>query len=360
MNPQDEKSEFSLSERRYNERRAEIKKAKKRQALIRLLLRAAILLVAIIVAISLIVSSCDEDASDASLSQSDVSFSQSGGDGAESNSSQSAAQNIKLPTAAADMKTPAEINSHYVAILDCEKGEIIASKGMHERMYPASLTKIMTLLVAVEENEDLEKKFTVTNAIIDPLYRAEATLAGFLDGEEVRLLDLLYGTVLPSGAEAAECTAIMTAGSVEDFVALMNKKAKELGLTNTHFANVTGLHDKNNYSTAYDMAVILSAALEHDVCRKIMETYQYTTAPTNKHPQGIPLTSTIFSYMYGTEPEGADIKGGKTGYTDQSGYCIAAFGESDGGREYIVITAKGDSRWPAVYDQINLFTKYAK
>ena len=128
MNPQDEKSEFSLSERRYNERRAEIKKAKKRQALIRLLLRAAILLVAIIVAISLIVSSCDEDASDASLLQSDVSFSQSGGDGAESNSSQSAAQNIKLPTAAADMKTPAEINSHYVAILDCEKGEIIASK----------------------------------------------------------------------------------------------------------------------------------------------------------------------------------------------------------------------------------------
>ncbi len=350
MTPENEQQQ-SILERRYNERREAIRKQKKRNALIRLILRALVLILALIVAISVISSSCDSKTKEeASITNSDV----------ENTSSIEEKPKMKLPAAAANIETPADINSHFVAVLNCETNEIIASKQMNEKIYPASLTKIMTLLVAFENNEDLSKTFTVTNAIIDPLYRAEATLAGFVDGEEVSITDLLYGTVLPSGAEAAECVAIATAGSVDNFLKMMNKKVKELGLKNTHFANVTGLHDKQNYSTAYDMAVILKAALEHDLCRKILGTYQYTTAPTNKHPNGISLTGTLFSYMYGTEPEGSDILGGKTGYTDQSGYCIATFGKSDGGREYIAVTAKGDSRWPAVYDQINLFTIYAK
>lgn len=351
MTPENEQQQ-SILERRYNERREAIRKQKKRNALIRLIVRALALILALIIAISVISSSCGgkKKSEDASITNSDV----------ENTSSAAEVPKPKLPTVASGAETPADINSHFVAVLNCETNEIIASKQMNEKIYPASLTKIMTLLVAYENNEDLSKTFTVTNAIIDPLYRAEATLAGFVDGEEVTITDLLYGTVLPSGAEAAECAAIATAGSVENFLKLMNKKAKELGLKNTHFANVTGLHDKQNYSTVYDMAVILKAALEHDLCRKIMGTYQYTTAPTNKHPSGIELTGTLFSYMYGTEPEGSDILGGKTGYTDQSGYCIAAYGKSDGGREYIAVTAKGDSRWPAVYDQINLFTIYAK
>ncbi len=347
----DEKERRESLERRFRERQAAIRRQKKRNALIRLIARAVLLLAAIIISISVVASSCKgKKTEDASLTQSDV----------EDTSSTQEEPAAVLPTAAADMETPSDINSHFVAVLDVEKGEITASKQMHEKMYPASLTKIMTLLVAFEKNEDLDKTFTVTTEIIDPLYRAEATLAGFVDGEAVTIRDLLYGTVLPSGAEAAECVAIATSGSVEAFVKEMNKKAKALGLKSTHFANVTGLHDKQNYSTVYDMAVILAETLKYDLCREIMETYQYTTAPTDKHPSGVPLTSTLFSYMYGTEPEGSDILGGKTGYTDQSGYCIAAFGKSDGGREYICVTAKGDSRWPAVYDQINLFSVYAK
>ncbi|MBR3593597.1 MAG: D-alanyl-D-alanine carboxypeptidase [Clostridia bacterium] len=337
--------------RRYNERKQAIKKARRRRAIIRLVIRAAVVLLAIIILISVIVSSCGKkEVSDADLPQSEVEYT----------SSVEQQPEPTLPKVAADMETPSDVNSRFVAILSLEKNEIIASKSMHERIYPASLTKIMTLLVAFENNPDLDKTFTVTNAIIDPLYREEATLAGFLDGEAVTIRDLLYGTVLPSGAEAAESVAIATSGSIKDFLKLMNKKAKDMGLKNTHFANVTGLHDKQNYSTAYDMAAILSEALKHPLCREIMETYQYTTAPTDKHPSGVPLTSTIFSYMYGTEPEGSDILGGKTGYTDQAGYCIAAFGKADDGSEYICITAKGDSRWPAVYDQINLFSMYAK
>ncbi len=347
MHPQDD---FRARER-YLERQAAIKKARKRAALLRLIIRAVALALAIVIAVLIITKVCGgKGRRDALNTISDVEVSPE-------------LEDLKpnLPKTSADMITPADINSHYVVVLNCSTDEIIASKGMRQQMYPASLTKIMTLLVACEQNEDLLKTFTVTNEIIDPLYRAEATLAGFVDGEEVSILDLLYGTVLPSGAEAAECVAIATAGSVDAFVELMNQKVRALGLTDTHFANVTGLHDKNNYSTAYDMAVILREALKDETCRKIMETYQYTTAATNKHPEGVPLTATLFSYMYGTEPETAQIMGGKTGYTDQSGYCIATFGKSgESGTEYICITAKGDSRWPAVYDQIELFSRYAK
>ena len=150
------------------------------------------------------------------------------------------------------------------------------------------------------------------------------------------------------------------AGSEEEFVKLMNKKADELGLKDTHFTNSSGLYDKDHYTTAEDMAVIIRAAMKNPLCREVLSTYQYTTAKTPQHPDGIELTSTLFSYMYGTEPEGADILGGKTGFVNESGYCIATFGKSDNGTEYVCVTLKGVSLWPTVYDQIDLYSRYAK
>ena len=142
----------------------------------------------------------------------------------------------------------------------------------------------------------------------------------------------------------------------------MNAKAKELGLRDTHFVNASGLFDANHYSTPEDMAVIIRAAMENELLREILSTYEYTTAPTAQNPNGILLTSTLFKRMYGTEPEGSDIIGGKTGFINESGYCIASFGksESESGTEYVCVTFKGPSVWPAVYDQINLYTRYAK
>ncbi len=238
---------------------------------------------------------------------------------------------------------------------------VVASREAHTRAYPASTTKIMTLLVAAENISDLNDTFTMTLAITDPLYVAEASVAGFLNNEVVTMTDMLYGTILPSGADAAMGLAIKIAGSEDGFVSLMNKKVKELGLKNTHFDNVTGLHSEQNYSTAYDMAVILDAALQNELCRKVLSTYQHTTAATAQHPEGILLSSTLFNYMYGNEPVTATILGGKTGFVNESGYCIASYGAAnESATEYIVVTLGNSARWPAFYGQIDLYKEFAK
>ena len=255
---------------------------------------------------------------------------------------------------------PADFQSPNIIVIDCDEKKVVAARNANERHYPASTTKIMTLLVAVENAKDFNDTFTMSYEITDPLYVTNTTVAGFRDGEEITVTDMLYGAILPSGADACIGLAITIAGSEEKFVELMNKKARELGLKNTHFVNSSGVFDERHYTTAADMAVIIRAAMQNELCRKVLSTYQYTTAKTPQSPDGIALTSTLFSYMYGTEPEGADILGGKTGFTSEAGYCIATFGETDGGKEYVCVTLGGSGVWPTVKDQINLYTTYAK
>ncbi len=254
----------------------------------------------------------------------------------------------------------ADIDSQSVIVVNCDTNSVVAARNARERCYPASTTKIMTVLTAVDYITDYNDTFTFSFEITDPFFLQDATMAGFSNDEAINMTDMLYGAILPSGADATAGIAIKIAGSEQEFVKLMNKKAKELGLKNTNFTNTSGLFDKNHYTTAEDMAVIIRAALQNELCKKILSTYQYTTASTPQHPDGIPLTSTLFSYMYGTEPEGSDILGGKTGFVSESGYCIASFGKSDIGTEYVCVTFKGLSLWPTVYDQIDLYTRYAK
>ncbi len=256
---------------------------------------------------------------------------------------------------------PSTNDAKYAIIIDKKDNSVIAQRKAKERAYPASTTKIMTLLTAVDLIEDYSDTFTMSLAITDPLFTEGASVAGFLDGEAVNMTDLLYGTILPSGADAAMGLAVKLAGSEEAFVGLMNKKAEELGLTDTHFDNVTGLHSENNYSTAYDMAIILDTALQNEICKKVLSTYQYTTASTSHHPEGILLSSTLFTYMYGTEPETATILGGKTGYVNESGYCIASYGENNESKNrYIVVTFGNSARMPAFFGQIDLYKEFAK
>lgn len=246
-------------------------------------------------------------------------------------------------------------------IVNLDTHSVVASREAHTRLYPASTTKILTLLTAAENISDYEETFTMTRSITDPLYVAEATVAGFSDGEKVKMIDLLYGTILPSGADAAMGLAVKLTGSEEGLVKLMNEKIKALGLKDTHFTNVTGLYDENHYTTAYDMAVILEAALKNPICKKVLSTYQYTTAATEQHPDGILLSATLFNYMYGTEPQTATIEGGKTGFVNESGYCIASYGSNnETGTKYIVVTLKNSARWPAFYGQIDLYKQFAK
>ena len=256
---------------------------------------------------------------------------------------------------------PASNDAKNAIIIDKKSGNIVAQRNPHERAYPASTTKIMTLLTAVELITDFSHTFTMTYEITDPLYVEEASVAGFLNNEVVNMTDLLYGMILPSGADAAMGLAVHLAGSEEAFVALMNKKVMELGLENTHFDNVTGLHSKDNYSSCYDMAIILDAALKNELCKEILSTYQHTTAKTPQNPNGILLSSTLFSHMYGTEPETATILGGKTGYLSEAGHCIASYGKcNENGNEYIVVTLGNSSKWPSYFGQIELYKEFAK
>ena len=251
------------------------------------------------------------------------------------------------------------IDSQYAVLITEDTASVIAQKNGNARIYPASLTKIMSLIVAYEAIDDLSATFTVTSGIIDPLYLSEATLAGFAPGEVVTVQDLLYGMILPSGAEASVSLAIHTAGSEEAFVERMNEKAKEMGLTSTHFTNCSGLHDADHYSTCTEMAMILAYALQYPMCREILSTYQYTTTPTEKHPEGVLLTSTMFSRVHGDEPEGATIVAGKTGYTHQAHHCLASYGQRDrDGAGFILVTVDAPGKFEPIFDAIHVYSDY--
>ncbi len=252
-----------------------------------------------------------------------------------------------------------EVDADYALLMDVTDNRVLAAKDADVRTYPASVTKVMTLLVAVENITDFTETFTVTYALTDPLYLANATVAGFSNNEAVTMEDLLYGTILPSGADACQALALHVAGTDEAFVAMMNERARKMGLKNTHFTNTSGLHDRDHYTTAEDMAVILRTAMENEHCRQVLSTYQYTTSSTPQHPEGILLTSTLFSRMYGTEPDGATVVAGKTGYTTEAGHTVVSYAEGLDGHDYILVTLKGSNRWKATSDAINLYTEFS-
>ncbi len=252
---------------------------------------------------------------------------------------------------------PKFVVSEYAVLLDVQSNNILAQKSSNTRIYPASLTKMMTLLVAVDHIKNYNDTFTISYDILAPLVKANASRAGFSVGEPVRMIDLLYAAILPSGADATVGLAVSLAGSEDNFAKLMNDKAKELGLRDTHFVNTSGLHNPNHYSTVTDMAVIMKAVLSNSLCKTIISAQDYTTAPTAQHPNGIKLYSDTFRKMYGTEVENVVISGGKTGYTDQSGNCLATYAVKNG-KEYIAVTAKGSGPYRPIYDSFAIYGKY--
>lgn len=155
-------------------------------------------------------------------------------------------QNVLLDTA-----------SRHAILLNAQSGRVLAQKRADERTAPASLTKMMTVLLAIEAEPDLDKQVTLPEDIFPALQTEKASMAGFVPDETVTVRDLLYGAMLPSGAECCEALAQLVSGSEENFAALMNQKAAELGMKNTNFTNATGLTDTEHYSSAADMAKLL-------------------------------------------------------------------------------------------------------
>ncbi len=251
-----------------------------------------------------------------------------------------------------------ELYSEHAILIDLETNTVIAEKDPDAKIYPASMTKVMTALVACEQITDWDATFTMTQAIIDPLFLSDATMAGFVNGEEVSMTDLVYGALLPSGAEATEALAQTIAGSTEGFVALMNEKAAELGLTNTHFVNDSGLHDENHYTTVREMAVILEAAMANERCRAALSAVSYTSAPTTQNPEGVAMINK-FLYRIGQYELGdAVVEGAKTGFTSQAMNCCASFGIAANGKPVVCVTAHAWTGDFCVEDHVALYTTY--
>lgn len=226
--------------------------------------------------------------------------------------------------------------SQYIYVLERESQEVIYEKKAHSKAYPASLTKIMTTLVALEKLEDISSEATVDTETYRSMIQENASMAGFFGGEAVTYRDLLYGTILSSGGEAANSLAINIAGSREAFVELMNEKAKELGMKKTKFTNVEGLHDKKQYTSASDMAKLLDYALDNGDFRAIFTKESFQTLATNEHPNGITLKSTVLSELSPDMQDGFEIIGGKSGTTEEAGQCWATLGHVND-KAYITI-----------------------
>lgn len=227
-------------------------------------------------------------------------------------------------------------NSNYIYVVNRQSESKIIKKNYKSKAYPASLTKIMTTLVALDHINDLSAIAPVDIDTYREMVNKNSSMAGFYGNEQTTYRDLLYGTILSSGGEAANSLAINIAGSVEDFVKLMNDKAQELGLEDTHFVNPEGLHNKKQYTTAYDMAILLDYALDNGHFRAIFTKEAFKTTSTLDHPNGIVLQSTVLSKLHDIPQNGFKIIGGKSGTTYEAGQCWATLAIK-GDTEYIAI-----------------------
>lgn len=257
-------------------------------------------------------------------------------------------QNVLPFTESADLyKVPSSlnINSSNALLIDLESEKILFDKNSTKDIYPASMTKIMTAVTVLEHVKDLNEKVILNKEMFNSLYYENASMAGFLPGEDVSVIDLLYGLLLPSGGECAVGLAEYVSDSESDFVDLMNKKAQEIGMNDSHFTNTTGLHDENHYTTAKDMATLLKYALNNDMFYKIFTSSRHSSSSTNKHEGGITYYSTLFSRIENSNLKGGYILGGKTGYTPEAGQCLASLAIKDG-KYYILVTAgaNGDNK----------------
>ena len=227
-----------------------------------------------------------------------------------------------------------ELNSNHAILYNLNDNSVLYEKNSTDKTSIASLTKIMTGIVAIENIDNLDEKVKLTNADFIGLREANLATAGFRVGEEVTYRDLLYGLMLPSGADAAQALTRLIAGSIDNYMNLMNQKAVELGLKNTHFVNPTGLDAEGHYSTVEDVGTLFQYAIKNEEFLNIIKTKKYTTSNGR-----ITFTSTIekAKQRYGL---GMDyVLGGKTGTTGDAGYCLATIANYNG-VDYMLVTAK--------------------
>lgn len=244
-----------------------------------------------------------------------------------------------------------DVTSEAAALFDMTDKTVLYSKQAFEQLYPASITKIMTALIAIKYGNP-EDQVTVTQDAV--ITESGATLCGIKPGDTLTMEQLLYGLMLPSGNDAGAAIAVHMAGSIDGFSDMMNEEARKLGATGTRFMNPHGLSDQQHYTTAYDLYLIFQEALKYPEFRQVTSSVAYTANYTDKDDN--PVTQTWNGsnwYMTGKQetPDGLTVFSGKTGTTQAAGYCLIMASRDQEDKEYISVILKADSR-PGLYSNM--------
>lgn len=239
-----------------------------------------------------------------------------------------------------------EINSNNVFVYNLTEDKIAYEKNAYDEILVASMTKIMTAILVIEKNTDLDKEITIEDSDLRDMY--EYTTTGFQEGDKVTIRELLYGILLKSGSDAVNAAVRVTTGTEEEFISLMNQKVKELGLTHTYFSNPIG-KDKDNYSSVSDIGKIMKYCLKNKEFKEIISTDTYLIEDLDVQVPG-PLHNSISKYDVDTSV----IKGAKTGFTTLARHSMVSYSEKDD-TSYIVVTAYADNYKDLLNDSVNIY-----
>ena len=233
-----------------------------------------------------------------------------------------------------------EMTAGAAGLFDLKNKEALYARGVHEKMYPASLTKVMTAIVALE-NGSLDQVLEATDRV--KITESGAATAKLKAGDSMTLDQALHILLLASANDVANLIAEGVGGTIENFIAMMNEKAAELGATNTHFTNAHGLTDVDHYTTAYDMYLIFNEAIKYDVFNQIINMNSYQTTYYDRSAKPIQFSSSttnrFFKGQYAA-PENVTILGGKTGTTNAAGHCLILHVKDVKGNSYIAVVMR--------------------
>lgn len=252
-------------------------------------------------------------------------------------------------------------NDYADLLINDSANEIVESYHCFDKLYPASITKVMTALVAIKYG-NLEDQVKVTDEAV--ITESGATLCGIKPGDTLTLEQLLYGLMLPSGNDAGAAIAVHMDGSIEAFADRMNEEAKRLGAVDSHFVNPHGLHDEDHYTTAYDLYLIFNEAFKYPQFREIIEAKAYTADYINGAGESVSRTwkcSNQFITGERDTPEGVTVLGGKTGTTKAAGYCLIIASKDNASEgNFISVVLKSDSRAHLYDNMTNIISKIVK
>ncbi len=258
-----------------------------------------------------------------------------------------------------------QLNSAYMILIDLDENTVVAERDSEAVINPASMTKILTVLTARDyiTEEMLDDTFVITQDIVDYYGDNECSAVGFLEGDEVTVRDLLYGTIVCSGADATLGLARYCCESEDVFVEKMNEKARSLGLSeNAYFSNPVGVYDENLHCTVEDIAIVLGQAEQDDLLYDVLGAHSYKTSTTYEEqglPDGIFIDNWFLNFIADKEVNGV-VKGAKTGFVDEAGFCAASYYESKNGKRYVCVTANTFSSRRSVHDHVAVYRSFTE